>query len=267
MPCRSTPSLALLRPGGARLALRTHLGVVGREELEDHVERLDTDLVEELDEHVERLGLVLDDRVLLSVGAQVDPLLEVVHLAQVILPLVVHDREACHLLEHRHRLGADHIEIGSFVAIAAMTGGEVRIKDAVADDRVGAEVGEVGGLLGGGRARERRPDRGGAAGPALVEQQHPIVAESARHPARRRDRGTGRLVAGTALEEDEVGPLLATDGGDQYLVSPSLRLDWRGRRTTVEFEAGGEWANRDAPLTGQSKDRRWWVSLGYRLDF
>jgi len=35
----------------------------------------------------------------------------------------------------------------------------------------------------------------------------------------------------------------------------------------VEFEAGGEWANRKAPLTGQSKDRRWWVSLGYRLDF
>ena len=58
-----------------------------------------------------------------------------------------------------------------------------------------------------------------------------------------------------------------TDGGDQYQVSPSLRLDWRGRSTTVEFEAGGEWANRKAPLTGQSKDRRWWVSLGYRLDF
>jgi len=58
-----------------------------------------------------------------------------------------------------------------------------------------------------------------------------------------------------------------TDGGDQYQISPSLRLDWRGRSTTVEFEAGGEWANRKAPLTGQSKDRRWWVSLGYRLDF
>jgi UDP-N-acetylglucosamine 1-carboxyvinyltransferase len=34
----------------------------------------------------------------------------------------------------RHRLGPDHIEIGSFVALAAMTGGELRIRDVVADD-------------------------------------------------------------------------------------------------------------------------------------
>jgi UDP-N-acetylglucosamine 1-carboxyvinyltransferase len=34
----------------------------------------------------------------------------------------------------RHRLGADHIEIGSFIALAAMTGGELRVREAVADD-------------------------------------------------------------------------------------------------------------------------------------
>ena len=34
----------------------------------------------------------------------------------------------------RHRLGPDHIEIGSFVALAAMTGGELRIEDVVPDD-------------------------------------------------------------------------------------------------------------------------------------
>jgi UDP-N-acetylglucosamine 1-carboxyvinyltransferase len=34
----------------------------------------------------------------------------------------------------RHRIGPDHIEIGSFVAIAAMTGGELRICDVVPDD-------------------------------------------------------------------------------------------------------------------------------------
>jgi UDP-N-acetylglucosamine 1-carboxyvinyltransferase len=34
----------------------------------------------------------------------------------------------------RHRLGPDHIEIGSFVALAAMTGGELRIPDVVPDD-------------------------------------------------------------------------------------------------------------------------------------
>lgn len=73
------------------------------------------------------------------------------------------------------------------------------------------------------------------------------------------------LRAGPRLRIDHRS--FATDGGDQYLLSPSLRLDWRGRRTTVEFEAGGEWANREAPLTGESKDRRWWISLGYRLDF
>jgi UDP-N-acetylglucosamine 1-carboxyvinyltransferase len=34
----------------------------------------------------------------------------------------------------RHRLGPDHIEIGSFVALAAMTSGELRIRDVVPDD-------------------------------------------------------------------------------------------------------------------------------------
>jgi UDP-N-acetylglucosamine 1-carboxyvinyltransferase len=34
----------------------------------------------------------------------------------------------------RHRLGPDHIEIGSFAALAAMTGGELRIDGVVADD-------------------------------------------------------------------------------------------------------------------------------------
>ena len=55
-----------------------------------------------------------------------------------------------------HRLGADHIEIGSFVALAAMTGGEIRIRDAVADDlrmirlvyrRLGVETRFEGGEL------------------------------------------------------------------------------------------------------------------------
>jgi UDP-N-acetylglucosamine 1-carboxyvinyltransferase len=34
----------------------------------------------------------------------------------------------------RHRLGPDHIEIGSFVALAAMTGGDLRIRDVVPGD-------------------------------------------------------------------------------------------------------------------------------------
>jgi UDP-N-acetylglucosamine 1-carboxyvinyltransferase len=34
----------------------------------------------------------------------------------------------------RHRLSPDHIELGSFMALAAMTGGELRIKEVVPDD-------------------------------------------------------------------------------------------------------------------------------------
>jgi len=34
----------------------------------------------------------------------------------------------------RHRLGPDHIEIGSFVALAAMTGGDLRIRDVIPED-------------------------------------------------------------------------------------------------------------------------------------
>jgi UDP-N-acetylglucosamine 1-carboxyvinyltransferase len=34
----------------------------------------------------------------------------------------------------RHRLGPDHIEVGSFIALAAMTGGELTISNVIADD-------------------------------------------------------------------------------------------------------------------------------------
>jgi len=34
----------------------------------------------------------------------------------------------------RHRLGPDHIEVGSFIALAAITGGELRITDVLAND-------------------------------------------------------------------------------------------------------------------------------------
>lgn len=34
----------------------------------------------------------------------------------------------------RHRIGPDHIEVGSFIALAAATGGEIRVKDTDVDD-------------------------------------------------------------------------------------------------------------------------------------
>jgi len=47
---------------------------------------------------------------------------------------VLHIEGVAELRPARHRIGPDHIEIGSFVAIAAMTGGELRIAPVVADD-------------------------------------------------------------------------------------------------------------------------------------
>ena len=56
------------------------------------------------------------------------------------------------------------------------------------------------------------------------------------------------------------------DGTTQWLASPSVRLDWNWRKTTVEFEAGGEFASRDR-LFDQEKTNRHWFRLGYRVGF
>ncbi len=73
----------------------------------------------------------------------------------------------------RHRLSPDHIEIGSFVALAAMTGGELRIQDIVPDHlrmirlayrRLGLETALEGTTLviPGPQALEVAADAGGA---------------------------------------------------------------------------------------------------------
>jgi len=79
--------------------------------------------------------------------------------------------EALHGAEHR--IGPDHIEVGSFIAIAAMTGGELRITDVEPDDlrmirlvfaRLGVEV-ELEGdtlLVPADQELTIRDDRGGA---------------------------------------------------------------------------------------------------------
>jgi hypothetical protein len=56
------------------------------------------------------------------------------------------------------------------------------------------------------------------------------------------------------------------DGSTQLMMSPSLRIDWNHKRTTIEFEAGGEFSSRDRPLD-QEKTNRYWLSLGYRVGF
>ena len=79
----------------------------------------------------------------------------------------------------------------------------------VGDDRVGAEVGQVVGLLGRG-ALQLRADRARAPGAALIEQKHAEVGQGPLEPRRRRvrPRGPRGLRARAALEEEEQRALL-----------------------------------------------------------
>jgi len=74
----------------------------------------------------------------------------------------------------------------------------------------------------------------------------------------------GRLRAGPRLRFDYRE--FAADGSTQWLASPALRIDWHSDRTTIEFEAGGEWMSRDLAID-QEKSNRYWFSLGYRVGF
>lgn len=74
----------------------------------------------------------------------------------------------------------------------------------------------------------------------------------------------GRLRAGPRLRFDHRE--FTADGTTQWLASPALRVDWHSDRTTIEFEAGGEWTSREL-VTDQQKSDRYWFSLGYRVGF
>jgi hypothetical protein len=74
----------------------------------------------------------------------------------------------------------------------------------------------------------------------------------------------GRLRAGPRLRFDYRE--FSTDGTTQWLASPAVRIDWHSDRTTIEFEAGGEWMSRELPID-QEKSNRYWFSLGYRVGF
>jgi hypothetical protein len=74
----------------------------------------------------------------------------------------------------------------------------------------------------------------------------------------------GRLRAGPRLRLDYRE--FNADGSTQWMASPALRVDWHSERTTIEFEAGGEWMSRELPID-QEKSNRYWFSLGYRVAF
>jgi hypothetical protein len=74
----------------------------------------------------------------------------------------------------------------------------------------------------------------------------------------------GGLRAGPRLRFDYRE--FSADGTTQWLASPALRVDWHSERTTIEFEAGGEWMSRELAVD-QEDSSRYWFSLGYRVGF
>ncbi len=74
----------------------------------------------------------------------------------------------------------------------------------------------------------------------------------------------GRMRAGPRLRFDHRA--FNVDGTTQLLLSPALRIDWQAERTTIEFEAGGEWMSREL-VVDQEETNRYWFSLAYRVGF
>ena len=108
-------------------------------EVEQEADRLLLDAVHHRGEHVEALALVLDQRVALGVGPQVDALAQVVHLVEVLAPLAVEHREHDAPLELAHDLGAD-------LRLAAVVR-RVRVVLERLDQLVAVEAGAAAGLL------------------------------------------------------------------------------------------------------------------------
>src|SRR5438477_7030882 len=76
-------------------------------------------------EHVEGFALVLHQRIVLGIAAQADAFLEVVHVQQVIFPLLVDNSEHDHALVVAHGIGAEALFFG-VVALAQL------LKDGIA---------------------------------------------------------------------------------------------------------------------------------------
>ncbi len=84
------------------------------------------------------------------------------------------------------------------------------------------------------------------------------VSLSSRFPVR------GRLRAGPRLRFDYRE--FSADSTTQWLATPAVRVDWHSDRTTIEFEAGGEWMSRELAVDRENSSR-YWFSLGYRVGF
>src|SRR5574337_2182533 len=87
--------------------VRDRLGLHGHLDLHQALDRLLGDARLHGLEQLEALALVLDERILLAVAPEADPLLQVVHAQQVVLPLRVHHLQQHHPLQVPHHVGAD----------------------------------------------------------------------------------------------------------------------------------------------------------------
>ena len=99
---------------------------------------------------------------------------------------VLHVTGADELGGTTHDIGPDHIEIGSFMAMAGVTGGEIRIKDTEPDDlrMIRLVFAALGLHIAARRRRRARPRR-------------PEARRRARH-RRAHVQGPGRPVAGSS---------------------------------------------------------------------
>ena len=71
--------------------------------------RLGIHLIQQFHEHPERFGLVLHQRILLSVRPEMDTFLQIIHLPQMVLPLLIDDLQDDHLLDLPHHVGAEFL--------------------------------------------------------------------------------------------------------------------------------------------------------------
>ena len=139
----------------------------------------------------------------------------------------------------------------------------------VAHDRVRAEVGEPLRVRGG--VGPRSAVRRGAAGAALVEHQHPVVAQGTFQPGGRRgsaDRAR-RLLAGTALEEHQERTVTTVRSSDlagedlDGLAVAAVVVEGQGQHVVGEHRPGdGErqgHPGRLAPTCGSSSWCRPWA--------
>ncbi len=133
---------------------------------------------------------------------------------------------------------------------------------AVADDSVGAEAGEVVGLLGGGAAQGQRLPGGGrgTSRAALVEEEDPVVLQGTVEPGLTSDE-TVRPEAGAALQVHQPGQILPRPVACDGLTG--VQLDGLAARVGV-VEGHGEVAvgENDAGLAvaeAQRVSRDGWV--------